>query len=1078
MKLGENGLMNYQGTSPSRSSSLSELKAALDDSSNKNRNLMIAFFIFQLYVFITALSTTDLQLFLLQEQLTLPFIGIPVPLIYFIIFAPMILLAFYYNLLLNLHEHTKILQAWLAHSENDQQANFHLLHAFMFNTRAKYDRYPAGKFSPQPMSRSLSYWLLNVIIVGTISLFPLALFVFIGWKYASYQSYWITTIHTVCVLVCVFLHIIYWLPIQYRQFFTEKFNFRKIRFSLFKSCKFTIIYLIAALLILLFRSGALVATDIYPGKLSHLIAEYPKIAWLIPHVDISSQLRIDNPFNQSIENISIQQFENRCKTKQNLPRLYLKDRNLRLAQLSYNDLCTANFIGADLRGADIRDTTISGDLIGTNLAYSTLEHTVVLPGTDLSRAILNHAQISLSRLSGVNMTDISAKHAYFLGVQASGPQTRFTGATLNHAQFIRVELNQTSFRNSNLEGSSFSHSTLDGVDFRYIKEQDKSSKQDIPIKFSHTSIKDCRVQALTVVKHMQQFQYANCKIYDVVEVNNNKLINYKEKNKINNIIDDFSEDAFNKVAPEIVSPLAIISGVRSHRGSILDLRGYGLTTLPDEALLLKNIKQLILSDNKLDSEQVALIAKAFPNLEKLELDNNQISELPSEIKQLVHLTVLNISANQLTTLSPDIGKLTQLTGLDMSGNQFTQLPPEIGRLTKLTRLDMDHNQLTQLPPEIGQLTKLTKLDMSGNQLTQLPPEIGQLTRLTWLDLDHNQLTQLPPEIGQLTWLTWLDLDHNQLTQLPPEIGQLTKLTWLNFSSNQLTGLPPEISQLTQLTALGISGNQFTQLPPEISQLTQLTALGISGNQFTQLSPEIGQLTRLTQLNISDNQLTQLPPEIGQLTKLTDLYMKDNQLTQLPPEIGQLTQLTKLDISGNQLTQLPPEIGQLTQLIGLDMSGNQFTQLPPEIGQLTKLTWLNFSSNQLTGLPPEISQLTQLTALGISGNQFTQLSPEIGQLTRLTQLNISDNQLTQLPPEIGQLTQLTKLDMSGNQFTQLPPEIGQLTKLTWLNLRGNQLTGLPPEIGQLTQLTGLDISGNQLTQLPPEISRLPRLKVIH
>jgi internalin A len=412
----------------------------------------------------------------------------------------------------------------------------------------------------------------------------------------------------------------------------------------------------------------------------------------------------------------------------------------------------------------------------------------------------------------------------------------------------------------------------------------------------------------------------------------------------------------------------------------------------------------------------------------------------------------------------------ELTELDLNGNQLSELPPEIGQLTSLTGLYLRDNQLNELPPEIGQLTDLTILYLRGNQLSELPPEIGQLTNLAELNLRGNQLGQLPPEIVQLTNLTSLVLSDNQLSELLPEIGQLTNLTRLYLRYNRLGELPPEIVQLTNLTSLDLRGNQFGQLPPEIVQLTNLTSLDLSGNQLSELPPEIGQLTNLTRLNLSRNRLGELPPEIGQLTSLTGLYLHGNQLSELPPEIGQLANLTSFDLRGNQFSELPPEIVQLANLMGLNLSQNPLSELSPEIGQLTNLTMLNLGGNQFSELPPEIGQLTNLTSLFLSGNQLSELPPEIGQLTNLTELYLRDNQFSELPPEIVQLTDLIGLFLRRNQLSELPPEIGQLTNLTTLELSGNQLSELPPEIGQLTNLTTFDLTGNPIEVPPPEVVR--------
>ncbi len=47
-----------------------QLKAALDDSGEKNRNFLLAFLVLQVYLFAATFSTTDAQLFLIDEQQT------------------------------------------------------------------------------------------------------------------------------------------------------------------------------------------------------------------------------------------------------------------------------------------------------------------------------------------------------------------------------------------------------------------------------------------------------------------------------------------------------------------------------------------------------------------------------------------------------------------------------------------------------------------------------------------------------------------------------------------------------------------------------------------------------------------------------------------------------------------------------------------------------------------------------------------------------------------------------------------------------------------------------------------------
>jgi len=74
------------------------------------------------------------------------------------------------------------------------------------------------------------------------------------------------------------------------------------------------------------------------------------------------------------------------------------------------------------------------------------------------------------------------------------------------------------------------------------------------------------------------------------------------------------------------------------------------------------------------------------------------------------------------------------TELDLSNQGLTELPSEIGSLTRLESLDLSHdwrklgkfNKLVVLPPEIGCLARLRHLNLSFNQLKALPPEIGSV----------------------------------------------------------------------------------------------------------------------------------------------------------------------------------------------------------------------------------------------------------------------------------------------------------------------------------------------------------------
>ncbi|RCN45200.1 leucine Rich repeat-containing domain protein, partial [Ancylostoma caninum] len=80
--------------------------------------------------------------------------------------------------------------------------------------------------------------------------------------------------------------------------------------------------------------------------------------------------------------------------------------------------------------------------------------------------------------------------------------------------------------------------------------------------------------------------------------------------------------------------------------------------------------------------------------------------------------------------------------LDLSSNDITSIPSSIRDLTQLTELFLYKNKLTQLPHELGNLVSLRKLGLSENALCSLPDSLASLTQLETLDLRHNKLTEV------------------------------------------------------------------------------------------------------------------------------------------------------------------------------------------------------------------------------------------------------------------------------------------------------------------------------------------------
>merc|ERR1711908_131192 len=79
-----------------------------------------------------------------------------------------------------------------------------------------------------------------------------------------------------------------------------------------------------------------------------------------------------------------------------------------------------------------------------------------------------------------------------------------------------------------------------------------------------------------------------------------------------------------------------------------------------------------------------------------------------------------------------------LTFLDLGDNAITSVPSELGALTGLKILDLSNNQaITSVPSELAALTGLAALALDNNQLTGVPTDFRTLGPSNFCDLSSN-----------------------------------------------------------------------------------------------------------------------------------------------------------------------------------------------------------------------------------------------------------------------------------------------------------------------------------------------------
>ncbi|WP_185716162.1 leucine-rich repeat domain-containing protein [Larkinella knui] len=480
----------------------------------------------------------------------------------------------------------------------------------------------------------------------------------------------------------------------------------------------------------------------------------------------------------------------------------------------------------------------------------------------------------------------------------------------------------------------------------------------------------------------------------------------------------------------------------------IDLSNCKIRQLPSTITQLSGLKELVLNYNPLG--ELSTPFGSLKQLEVLQLSGCQLRKLPESMGELIHLKKLHLDGNQLDTLNFDIGKLTGLTFLSVYENQLRYLPSSMGRLGALQQLNLSNNKLVQLPETLGDVTSLTYLSLVGNRLTALPSSTGKLVNLTHLEVNGNRLQQLPASIGKLRRLKYLGLGSNKLTQLPDDWGELDSLQSVDLVMNELTVLPGALFRLVQLHSLNLAGNKLTSIPPALGKLTNLTNLNLANNRLVSLPPEIGKLTKLQSLPIADNPLEVLPETIAYCKELTSIFARNTKLKALPEGIVRLTKLQHIDLSGNELTILPAALGNLTDLRSLRLGRTRLLALPESIGRLTHLTSLQIgemgdvSNNNPAGLhqlPDSLifcQELMDLQLMNQPGLDGDDTFAKVSKLPKLTNLTLFNCNLERIPAIDWKKFPVRQLSLMHNRLTELPVEILESPKLQQISLYENLL----------------------------------------
>jgi len=324
---------------------------------------------------------------------------------------------------------------------------------------------------------------------------------------------------------------------------------------------------------------------------------------------------------------------------------------------------------------------------------------------------------------------------------------------------------------------------------------------------------------------------------------------------------------------------------------ILNLEGRQLTMIPEAWLhqlrgsnMAQRIEVLKLGKNKLEQIDGDLLTN-LPNISTMEVDQNCLSQLPSELRAL-SLSVLSLSRNRLTAgaissavLCNSLGVPMRktLTQLDLSSNRLENLSSGLLEFKALRVLNLSNNRITSLAIDLSThsgwktgLPALEHLDLSDNRienLGDLPLALGaSCPMIKTLLLQNNELKMIPPQLGMLDSLQTIDLRGNPQRAVRSAILEKGCDTILLYLHNRLTPAELEDYEVKRramsesLPVADLSSLADDESRAE-SQTDSQTSQGAKANAKTETSPladelraEVDSLSlRLNSVHLSEAQ---------------------------------------------------------------------------------------------------------------------------------------------------------------------------------------------------------------------------------
>ena len=425
----------------------------IEESSQHNRNLLVFFLMFQVYILVTVGATTHLQLLKPDAVINLPILNKDLSFIGFYILAPLLLLIFHFDILYNLFQHRMKLMEHVS----DKGHESWIIFPFLFNFYV---------FA----TRGIDRFLLSLATTMVYAVLPLGLFGFIQWRFSSYQSFPMTLWHCIAFLADVEMLFIYWSMIKRPDRAGQPRVLRLLTQAARLSTAALLLAASTGNTVIVYRvAHDTLRMDIYGSSFGNLIHN----EYLVPHLELSGQTLLASAPSDTI----IQRYIAMGKTELDAYLDFSKGPNLAGRSLRYANFAGAKLFNAGLNNAQLKGARLAGaQLQGASLYYAKLQEADLMQA-QMQGAFLSNAQMQGARLTNAQIRGANLSHAQMQGASLNNAQAQgalmdyaglqganLTGAQMQGARLGNAQLEGAELAGAQMQGANMAKARLDGAD--------------------------------------------------------------------------------------------------------------------------------------------------------------------------------------------------------------------------------------------------------------------------------------------------------------------------------------------------------------------------------------------------------------------------------------------------------------------------------------------------------------------------------------------------------------------------------------------------------------------------------------